>query len=118
LLTAIGWLLGINLTGKRAIVTGAQRVGRDAIASNLQRHVGGKLTTPTERQKTPEIGAATPVLLATSPLLEGIGGRYFEDCNEAVIVTHRAGDYHGVAPYALNHENADRLWEESTRLFA
>ena len=118
MLTAIGWLLGINLTGKRAIVTGAQRVGRDAIASNLQRHVGGKLTTPTERQKTPEQGAATSVLLATSPLLEGIGGRYFEDCNEAVIVTHRAGDYHGVAPYALNHENADRLWEESTRLFA
>ena len=31
----------------------------------------------------PEQGAATSVLLATSPLLDGIGGRYFEDCNEA-----------------------------------
>ena len=35
------------------------------------------------RLKTPEQGAATSVLLAASPLLEGIGGRYFEDCNEA-----------------------------------
>ena len=31
-----------------------------------------------------EQGAATPVFLATSPLLEGIGGRYFEDVNEAL----------------------------------
>ena len=33
--------------------------------------------------KTREQGAATSVLVATSPLLDGIGGRYFEDCNEA-----------------------------------
>ena len=31
-----------------------------------------------------EQGAATSVLLAASPLLEGVGGRYFEDCNEAL----------------------------------
>ena len=35
------------------------------------------------RYKTIEQGAATSVLLAASPQLEGIGGRYFEDCNEA-----------------------------------
>ena len=83
-----------------------------AIATNLQRHVGG-IQTPPERQKTPEQGAATSVLLATSPLLKGIGGRYFEDCNEAAIVTKRTEDYSGVAPYALDPDNADRLWEES-----
>ena len=33
--------------------------------------------------KTPEQGAATSILVATSPLLDGVGGRYFEDCNEA-----------------------------------
>ncbi|PSB24429.1 SDR family NAD(P)-dependent oxidoreductase [Stenomitos frigidus] len=88
-----------------------------AIATNLQRHVGG-LQTPPERQKTPEQGAATSVLLATSPLLKGIGGRYFEDCNEAAIVPWRTEDYSGVAPYALNSDNADRLWEESSRLLA
>jgi NAD(P)-dependent dehydrogenase (short-subunit alcohol dehydrogenase family) len=86
-----------------------------AIATNLQRHLGG-MKTPPERRKTPEQGAATSVLLATSPLLEGIGGRYFVDCNEAVPVTRRTGDMSGVAPYALDPNNADRLWEESLRL--
>lgn len=86
-----------------------------AIATNLQRYTG-VIQTPPERQKTPEQGAATSVLLATSPLLEGVGGRYFEDCNEAAIVTRRTEDYSGVAPYALDPDNADRLWEESLRL--
>jgi NAD(P)-dependent dehydrogenase (short-subunit alcohol dehydrogenase family) len=88
-----------------------------AIATNLQRYIGG-VQTPPELQKTPEQGAATSVLLATSPLLEGIGGRYFADCNEARIVTQRTKDYSGVAPYALAPDNADRLWEESLRLLA
>ncbi|PZV06016.1 MAG: oxidoreductase [Leptolyngbya sp.] len=88
-----------------------------AIATNLQRYVGG-IQTPPERQKTPEQGAATSVLLATSPLLKGIGGRYFVDCNEAAIVPRRTEDYSGVAPYALNSDNADQLWEESLRLLA
>jgi NAD(P)-dependent dehydrogenase (short-subunit alcohol dehydrogenase family) len=88
-----------------------------AIATNLQRYTG-VVQTPPELRKTPEQGAATSVLLATSPLLEGIGGRYFEDCNEAPIVPQRTEDYSGVAPYALAPDNADRLWEESLRLLA
>ena len=53
--------------------------------------------------KTPEQGAATSVLLATSPLLEGVGGRYFEDCNEAPVVERRPeAGMGGVAPYALD----------------
>jgi NAD(P)-dependent dehydrogenase (short-subunit alcohol dehydrogenase family) len=86
-----------------------------AIATNLQRHVGG-LRTPPELQKTAEEGAATSVLLATSPLLEDIGGRYFADCNEAGLVTRRTKDMSGVAPYALDRGNADRLWDESLRM--
>ncbi|BAY50517.1 short-chain dehydrogenase/reductase SDR (plasmid) [Scytonema sp. HK-05] len=89
-----------------------------AIATNLQRHIGGKPLTAPDQQKTPEQGAATSVLLATSSLLEGIGGRYFEDCNEATIVANGNGYISGVAPYALNPDNADRLWEESLRLLA
>src|SRR3954449_12944694 len=61
----------------------ANALNPGAIPTNLQRHVGGKVLTPRERQKTPEQGAATSVLLATSPKLESIGGRYFDDCNEA-----------------------------------
>ena len=67
--------------------------------------------------KSVEQGAATSVLLAASPLLDGIGGRYFENCNEAVLVTRRGGPGRGgVAPYALDPANAERLWELSLKL--
>jgi NAD(P)-dependent dehydrogenase (short-subunit alcohol dehydrogenase family) len=98
------------------------------IATELQRHVGGAeyLEEAAERfrhagsaLKTVEQGAATSVLLATSPELDGIGGRYFEDCNEAPVV-HRRGEagVGGVAPYALDPDNAERLWEVSLGLIA
>jgi len=87
-----------------------------AIATALQRHTGG-IKTPPERRKTPEQGAATSILLATSPLLAGIGGRYFEDCNEA-LPSDIKFPLKGVAAYALDPGNADRLWEESLRLIA
>src|SRR3954462_12223007 len=87
-----------------------------AIATNLQRHVGGKLVTPPERRKTPEQGAATSVLLATSPEIEGIGGRYFDDGNEAPTVDHRNPGATGVASYAVDPDNADRLWHVSEAL--
>jgi len=86
-----------------------------AIATNLQRHVGG-IKTPPERRKTLEQGAATSVLLAVSPLLAGIGSRYFVDCNEAELVKERTNDLTGVAPFALDPGNADRLWHESLRM--
>jgi NAD(P)-dependent dehydrogenase (short-subunit alcohol dehydrogenase family) len=87
-----------------------------AIETNLQRHVGG-IRTPPERRKTPEQGAATSVLLAVSPLLEGIGGLYFNDCHEAEVISRRVeGSLTGVAPYALDPANADRLWETSRRM--
>ena len=64
------------------------------------------------------IGAATSVLAAASPLLQGIGGRYLEDCQEAQTIASRADSdgRHGVAPYALDPDNARRLWEISERL--
>ncbi|MUL81102.1 MULTISPECIES: SDR family NAD(P)-dependent oxidoreductase [unclassified Mycolicibacterium] len=67
--------------------------------------------------KTVQQGAATSVLLAASPLLEGIGGRYFDDCNEAVVVARRDEfGISGVAPYALDLANAQRLWDLSLQL--
>ena len=48
-----------------------------------------------------------------------IGGRYFEDCNEAELVTSRPSPaIRGVAPYALDQANADRLWDLSERMLA
>src|SRR6201993_1287404 len=86
----------------------ANALNPGAIPTNLQRHVGGKLVTPPEKQKTTQQGAATSVLLATSRQLEGVGGRYFEDCREASVVDKRPDNFGGgVAPYALDPENAE-----------
>jgi NAD(P)-dependent dehydrogenase (short-subunit alcohol dehydrogenase family) len=68
--------------------------------------------------KTVEQGAATSVLLATSPDVDGVTGRYYEDCAEAQQVTERGTHTGGVAPYALDLSNADRLWQISTELTA
>ena len=70
--------------------------------------------------KTPEQGAATSVLVATSHQLDGIGGRYFEDCNEGhTLPTGFSPETAaGVARYALDPENAARLWELSAHMIA
>jgi NAD(P)-dependent dehydrogenase (short-subunit alcohol dehydrogenase family) len=96
----------------------ANALNPGAVEPGQQQHVDGILAIPPGLQKTPRQGASTCVLLAASPLLEGVGCRYFEDCNEAVRVTHRTDDEHGVASYALDPENADRLWDMSTDLLA
>ena len=69
------------------------------------------------RMKTTEQGAATSVFVATSPQVEGIGGRYFEDCGEAEVVEALDG-LHGVLPHALDPVAAQRLWEVSEQLLA
>jgi NAD(P)-dependent dehydrogenase (short-subunit alcohol dehydrogenase family) len=95
----------------------ANALNPGAIPTNLQKHLGG-LQVPPERIKTPQQGAATSVLLATYPPLAEVGGRYFEDCNEAVIVTRRPAEWFGVAPYALDPGNAERLWDVALGLIA
>ena len=76
------------------------------------------LQTPTDQHKTPRQGAATSVLLAASPLLEGVGGRYFEDGNEAAVVHRRPVEWSGVARYALDPANVERLWNTATDLLS
>jgi NAD(P)-dependent dehydrogenase (short-subunit alcohol dehydrogenase family) len=70
------------------------------------------------RYKTIKQGAATSVLVATSPQLDGIGGRYFEDCNQAPVLDPNVSNttISGVAAYALDPANANRLWELSLAL--
>jgi NAD(P)-dependent dehydrogenase (short-subunit alcohol dehydrogenase family) len=92
------------------------------IATPLQRHLPPEYAEQALERfraggsdfKTVEQGAATSTLLAASPLLDGVGGRYFEDCNEARLVDRRGGPGQGgVAPYALDAANAERLWDLS-----
>lgn len=72
------------------------------------------------RFKSVEQGAATSVLVATAPSLEGVGGRYFEDCAQAPCVPGGTADLScgGVAAYAVDQANACRLWEMSEYLLS
>jgi NAD(P)-dependent dehydrogenase (short-subunit alcohol dehydrogenase family) len=103
------------------------------IATNLSRHMNPEYLAELEasathaetfdgskvRYKTIEQGAATSVLVATYPELESIGGRYFEDCNEADVLDPDDPETStsGVAAYALDPQQADRLWELSLAAF-
>jgi NAD(P)-dependent dehydrogenase (short-subunit alcohol dehydrogenase family) len=114
-------LFAVGITQRWAddgIVANALHPG--GIRTNLQRYVSeddlarmrsasGGSAAPA--WKTPQQGAATSVLLAASPLVEGVSGRYFEDVAEAA--PNRPGTRTGYAPYAVDPEAADRLWRVS-----
>jgi NAD(P)-dependent dehydrogenase (short-subunit alcohol dehydrogenase family) len=94
------------------------------IRTNLQRYVTDEEIARLRARsgvsqaawKTTEQGAATSILVATSPLLDGVGGRYFEDCNEAG--PHEEGTNRGVAGYALDPAAAERLWQVTEETLA
>ncbi|MEU9977725.1 SDR family NAD(P)-dependent oxidoreductase [Streptomyces sp. NPDC051014] len=118
------------------LAVGARRWAADGITANalnpgyiltgLQRHLdddtmrafgvmdGDGNLKPLPYYKTPAQGASTSVLLAASPLLNGVTGRYFEDNQEARIVAGDEDTPGGVAAHALAPDAADRLWEYGT----
>jgi NAD(P)-dependent dehydrogenase (short-subunit alcohol dehydrogenase family) len=61
-------------------------------------------------------GAATSVLLAASPLVSGVTGKYFEDC--AIAAPYKEGVRRGVAPYALDLVKGGLLWNVSLQMIA
>lgn len=83
------------------IVTNALNPG--GIRTNLQRYVSEQELDALRaaaaasnggeelRWKTVEQGAATSVLLAASPLVQGVSGKYFDDCNEAPVASSALG---------------------------
>ena len=93
---------------------------QSGLPPSARRHTGGQGSgrVAADLIKTVEQGAATSVLLAASPLLDGIGGRYFVDCNETEVVDRRTGTLAGVARYAVDPDNARRLWTLSEDLLA
>lgn len=97
------------------------------VKTNLQRYLNDETLTDAGREamrnwpwRTVEQGAANSVLAAASPLLEGIGGRYFENCNEALLRDPNNPttdvDHAGVAAYAIDPDAAARLWDVSTAM--
>ncbi|MEU2423433.1 SDR family NAD(P)-dependent oxidoreductase [Streptomyces sp. NPDC007851] len=113
------------------------RLGRDAGVRAFALHPGG-IMTPLQRHlpraemvergwideqgtvlnpqgfKSPAQGAATQTWAATSPQLEGMGGVYLEDCDVAEPAV--AGEPTGVQPWAVDPDQAARLWDLSARL--
>ncbi|MGW4676308.1 SDR family NAD(P)-dependent oxidoreductase [Streptomyces sp. NPDC004324] len=114
------------------------RLGRDSGVRAFALHPGGILT-PLQRHlpkeemmergwidengvplnpdafKSPAQGAATQVWAATSPQLDGLGGVYCEDCDIAEVTPER-GERTGVREYAIDREQAARLWTLSAEL--
>jgi NAD(P)-dependent dehydrogenase (short-subunit alcohol dehydrogenase family) len=90
------------------IRTNLQRYVSDEDLARMRSASGGSAAP---QWKTPEQGAATSVLLAASPLVEGVTGTYFEDVAEAAL--NEPGTRTGVAAYALDPEAAARLWDVS-----
>ncbi|MCM2388569.1 SDR family NAD(P)-dependent oxidoreductase [Streptomyces sp. CWNU-1] len=87
--------------------------------TNLQRHWDPDRRARLQAAfpgKTLQQGAATSVLLAASPRLRGVSGRYFDDCNEAEPVEEIIDGLHGVRAWALDQDAARRLWDVSLAL--
>jgi NAD(P)-dependent dehydrogenase (short-subunit alcohol dehydrogenase family) len=100
-----------------------------SVKTSLWRHVSPEelVETPDEQGdptypwKTPEQGAATPVWAATSSQLDGMGGVYLEHCDIAEIddsdpAAADAVRRGGVARWAIDPEEAERLWQVSVAL--
>jgi len=103
----------------------ANAVMPGGIMTPLQRHLSreemvdfgwidedGKIN---ERFKTPEQGASTSVWAAVAPELEGVGGKYLENCGEAPPFD-KSNPSIGVMPHALDPEAADQLWVRSVQI--
>jgi NAD(P)-dependent dehydrogenase (short-subunit alcohol dehydrogenase family) len=98
------------------IAVNALNPGRIA-DTNLSRHMETPPATFDPKGSTGvsvkniEQGAATSALLAASPLVDEVTGRYFEDSQEAV--PFEPGVRRGVTDYALDPDKAERLWQVS-----
>ncbi|WP_264763717.1 SDR family NAD(P)-dependent oxidoreductase [Frankia gtarii] len=105
--------IAVNALMPGGIRTRLQRHVTDAELDRLRAQSGGGGGIS---WKTPEQGASTSVLLAASPVVAGVSGRYFEDCNEAG--PNQPGSRTGVADYALDPRSAARLWDVSLATLA
>ncbi|MEU8278660.1 SDR family NAD(P)-dependent oxidoreductase [Microbispora bryophytorum] len=129
---------GQSKTADVLLAVGARRWAADGITANalnpgwiltnLTRHMdeatmremgaideNGEII-PQPYLKTVAAGAAASVLLAASPLVEGVTGRYCEDNQEAPPAT--PGIPGGVAAHALDPDAADRLWDYASSVLA
>ncbi len=61
-------------------------------------------------------GAATEVWAATNPKLNGLGGRYCEDCDVTALASEYSEPFMGVCEYAVDPAEALKLWKFTANL--
>jgi len=121
-------LFAVGLTNRHAddgMTSNAVMPG--GILTGLQKHMSreeqmalgwfDESGTPNPRFKSTAQGAATSIWAAVAPELEGIGGRYLEDCAIASPWTSER-PMSGYMPYALDPDTAERLWAVSEAMVA
>ena len=91
------------------------------IATGLQTHMSKEQVESFSKDektrnymKSVEQGAATQVYAAVSKEWEGKGGRYLEDCDDAM--PNQPGHIEGYATWAYDEEGAKRLWTDSCKM--
>lgn len=77
---------------------------------------GRPIVDPENNKKSLQQGAATQVWCATSPLLEGLGGIYCENCNIAEPAPADSTALLGARPWILDEAQAERLWTLSAEM--
>ena len=113
LAVAIDTLWGAHGVHANTLNPGGSPTGLHQYLSDEERQRQGWLDAAgkmPDRWRSPEQCAATSAWLATAPELAGIGGKYFEECQEA-LPWHADEPMAGVKPYALSFESALRLWQ-------
>ncbi len=96
----------------------------DLIRIKVYDENGNVLHNPDKGMKSISQGASTTVWAATSPKLNGLGGLYCENTEVANIdnTTNELKELNsldlpgGVMPYAIDPDNASRLWDISEQL--
>jgi len=95
----------------------ARHLSAEEIARfNVHDAEGNVVVAPERDLKSAEQGAATGIWCAVSPLLEGKGGLYCEDCDVAPMAPEDGPGRYGVKAWAVDPEAAERLWAVSTRM--
>ncbi|MGO8247930.1 SDR family NAD(P)-dependent oxidoreductase [Rhizobium johnstonii] len=133
------WLAyGQSKTANALFALQLDRLGRERGIRSFSLHPG-KIFTPLQRHltqaemkgegwlddngvpadpsfKNPTQGAATQVWAATSLQLDGLGGLYCEDCDVALRADEACEPFVGVMSYAVDLDEAERLWALSASM--